>query len=184
MFNTLTLVTTPFYLLRPQSFSFHIVSEFVKFSNFMSQAWGFWHPVLSRGECAVIVPGEGFCSLQIVSWGGWFWMKLIPALNINPISSVKDISPHNSILAHMVLTPWICGSVLESRLYMKTKLMTSLPLMLLMTILQWCYGAASSSDDVLVQHWCCHRHQLSTYILLALISDNARLSRIMHDYGK
>ena len=36
-------------------FSFQIVSEFidisVKFSNFMSRGWGFWLPVLSRGEC-------------------------------------------------------------------------------------------------------------------------------------
>ena len=35
----------PFYLLRPQSFSFQIVSEvidiFVKFSNFISRGWAF-----------------------------------------------------------------------------------------------------------------------------------------------
>ena len=59
MFNSLTpgnrqmictliislLIEKPFYLLRPQSFSFQIVSEFidtfVKFCNFMSQGWGF-----------------------------------------------------------------------------------------------------------------------------------------------
>ena len=32
----------------------------------------------------LIVPGEGFCSFQVVSQGfvpgGWFWMKLIPAV--------------------------------------------------------------------------------------------------------
>ena len=32
----------------------------------------------------MIVPGEGFCSFEVVSRGfvpgGWFWMKLIPAL--------------------------------------------------------------------------------------------------------
>ena len=38
------LIEKPFYLLRPQSFSFQIVTEFidtfVKFSNFMSRRWG------------------------------------------------------------------------------------------------------------------------------------------------
>ena len=42
-----------------------------------------------RGEFlyTMIVLGEGFCSLQVVSrgfvLGGWFWMKLIPALPVN-----------------------------------------------------------------------------------------------------
>ena len=39
------LIEKPFYLLRPQSFSFQILSEFldtfVKFSNFMSEGWCF-----------------------------------------------------------------------------------------------------------------------------------------------
>ena len=39
------LIEKLFYLLRPQSFSFQIVLEFidifVKFSNFMSRGWGF-----------------------------------------------------------------------------------------------------------------------------------------------
>ena len=39
------LIEKLFYLLRPQNFSFQIGSEFidtfVKFSNFMSQGWGF-----------------------------------------------------------------------------------------------------------------------------------------------
>ena len=39
------LIERPFYLLRPQSFSFQRVSEFidmcVKFSTFMSRGWGF-----------------------------------------------------------------------------------------------------------------------------------------------
>ena len=70
------LIEKPFYLLRPQSFSFQIVSEFidtfVKFSNFMSQGWGFWLPVLSLGEGSCtqwLSQGEGFCSLQVVSRG-------------------------------------------------------------------------------------------------------------------
>ena len=78
------LIKKPFYLLRRQSFSFEIVSEF---SNFMSRGWGFWLPVLSRGKgfCTQLLSrGEGFCSLRVVSRGfvpgGWFWMKLIPAL--------------------------------------------------------------------------------------------------------
>ena len=54
------LIEKPFYLLRPQSFSFQSVSEiidtFVKFPNHMSRGWG----GLSLGE--------------------WFWMKLIAAL--------------------------------------------------------------------------------------------------------
>ena len=52
------LIEKPFYLLRPQSFSFQIVSEFidtfVKFSDIMSRGWGFRLPVLSLGE--------GFCT--------------------------------------------------------------------------------------------------------------------------
>ena len=79
------LIKKPFYLLRRQSFSFEIVSEF---SNFMSRGWGFWLPVLSRGKgfCTQLLSrGEGFCSLRVVSRGfvpgGWFWMKLIPALD-------------------------------------------------------------------------------------------------------
>ena len=34
------------------------------------------------------VPGEGFCFLQVVSRGGWFWMKLIPALTV--VEKQKD----------------------------------------------------------------------------------------------
>ena len=49
-------------------------------------------PVLANYESPpwdrMIVPGEGFCSLQVVSGGGgggeWLWMKLIPALSVNP----------------------------------------------------------------------------------------------------
>ena len=71
-----------FYLLRPQSFSFQIVSEFtdtfVKFSNFMSRGWGLWLPVLSRGEgfCTQWLSRGGCYSLQVVSQGdgfGWNW---------------------------------------------------------------------------------------------------------------
>ena len=63
------LIKKPFYLLRRQSFSFEIVSEF---SNFMSRGWGFWLPVLSRGKgfCTQLLSrGEGFCSLRVVSRG-------------------------------------------------------------------------------------------------------------------
>ena len=71
------LFEKPFYLLRPQSFSCQIVSEFidifVKFSNFMLRGWGFWLSVLSRGEgfCTQwLSRGECFCILQVVSGGG------------------------------------------------------------------------------------------------------------------
>ena len=63
------LIKKPFYLLRRQSFSFEIVSEF---SNFMSRGWGFWLPILSRGKgfCTQLLSrGEGFCSLRVVSRG-------------------------------------------------------------------------------------------------------------------
>ena len=70
-------IEKPFYLLRPQSFSFQIVSEFidtfVKFSNFMSQAWGFhflFHPkgsVFIHNDC----PGETvFASFKSCPRGG------------------------------------------------------------------------------------------------------------------
>ena len=58
------IIEKPFSMLRPQSFSFQIVSEFigifVRFSNFMSQTWGFWLPVLSRGE--------SFCKVCTISF--------------------------------------------------------------------------------------------------------------------
>ena len=74
------------YLLRPQSFSFQIVSQFidtfVKFSNCMSQGWGFWLPVLSRGEGILhndCLKGRVSAPLKScpggLSRGGWFWMK-------------------------------------------------------------------------------------------------------------
>ena len=86
------LIEKPFYLLSPQSFSFQIVSEFidifVKLSNFIPYVPG----VGLLTPCSVlmgaflytmIVPGEGFCSLQVVHQGfvpaGGLWMKLIPA---------------------------------------------------------------------------------------------------------
>ena len=85
------LIEKPFYLLKPQSFSFQIVSEFmdtfVKFSNFMSRGWGLSLPVLSRGEgvsYTMIVRGRVFAPFEScpggLSQGGWFWMKLIAAL--------------------------------------------------------------------------------------------------------
>ena len=86
------LIEKPFYLLSPQSFSFRIVSEFidifVKLSNFIPYVPG----VGLLTPCSVlmgaflytmIVPGEDFCSLQVVYQGfvpaGGLWMKLIPA---------------------------------------------------------------------------------------------------------
>ena len=72
------LIEKPFYLLSPQSFSFQIVSEFidifVKLSNFIPYVPG----VGLLTPCSVlmgaflytmIVPGEGFCSLQVVYQG-------------------------------------------------------------------------------------------------------------------
>ena len=68
------LIEKPFYLLRPKSFSFEIVSEFidtiVKFSNFMSQGWGLDSLFSTEGRVFVhsdCLGGEGFCSLQVVS---------------------------------------------------------------------------------------------------------------------
>ena len=40
-------------------------------------------PCFVQGEGflhTMIVPGEGFCPLRVVSRGAWFWMKLIAAL--------------------------------------------------------------------------------------------------------
>ena len=82
------LIEKPFYLLRPQSFSFQIVSEFidtfVKFSNFVPGVGLLTPCFVPRGGFLyrMIVPGGGFCFLQVVSWGGWFWVKLIPALSL------------------------------------------------------------------------------------------------------
>ena len=79
MFNSLTLVhdcqtiytlitspltEKPFHLLRPQSFSFQIVSEFIeifiKFSNFMSWGRGFLH-----NDCP---EGRVFASFESCHW--------------------------------------------------------------------------------------------------------------------
>ena len=81
------LIEKSFYLLRPQSFSFQIVSEFIDtFVNLCLKGGAFDSLFCPEGRVlyTMIVPGEGFCSLQVVSrgfsgGGGWFWMKLIPA---------------------------------------------------------------------------------------------------------
>ena len=72
------LIEKPFYLLRPQSFSFQIVSEFidifVEFSDFMSQGWGFdslFCPE-ERGFVNSDCPGGGFLPLRVVSRGDGF----------------------------------------------------------------------------------------------------------------
>ena len=81
------LIEKPFNLLRPQRFSFQIVSEFidtfVKFSNCMSRGWGFDFPFCPRGRglYTVIVPRGGFLPpsrpVPGVLSEGWFWIKLI-----------------------------------------------------------------------------------------------------------
>ena len=72
------LVKKQFYLLSPQSFSFQIVSEFidifVKLSNFIPYfpGVGLLTPCsVPRGVFlyTMIVPGEGFCSLQVLYQG-------------------------------------------------------------------------------------------------------------------
>ena len=67
------LIENPFYLLRPQSFSFQIVSEFtdtfVKFSNFMSQGWAF---------DSFFVPRGGILYTMIVPRGG----LLLPSIRV------------------------------------------------------------------------------------------------------
>ena len=69
------LIEKPFYLLRSQSFSFQIVSQFidifVKFSNFMSQGYGLCLPVCTEGRVlkTMIVPGGRFFPLRVVSRG-------------------------------------------------------------------------------------------------------------------
>ena len=78
------LIEKPFYLLRPQSFSFQIVSEFidifVKFSNFMSRGWGFW--------LACSVPRGGLLYTMIVPGGG----LLLPS------NRVPGVSPGGMVL--------------------------------------------------------------------------------------
>ena len=80
------LIKKLFYLLRPQSFSFQIVSEFidifVKFSNFMwggafdslfyPEGRGFVHNDCPRG--GVLSPSSRVP--RVCPGGGWFWMKL------------------------------------------------------------------------------------------------------------
>ena len=95
MIYTLTvslLIDKPFYLLRQQSFSFQIVSEFidifVKSSNFMSRGGAFDFLFFPRGGVlyTVIVLGGGIFPLRVVSLGfvprGSFWMKLIPVYTV------------------------------------------------------------------------------------------------------
>ena len=54
----------------------------MKFYNFMSHDGTFDSLLCPEGRIFVHndCPGEGFSSLQVVSRGAWFWMKLIPAL--------------------------------------------------------------------------------------------------------
>ena len=63
------LIEKPFYLLRPQSFSFQIVSEFidifVKFSNFVLGMGHLTPCFVPRGRVLykMVVPGGGFLPL-------------------------------------------------------------------------------------------------------------------------
>ena len=60
------LIGKPCYLLRPQSFSFQILSEFIdtfmKFSNFISRGWAFDSSFCPEGRDFVHngCPGGGF----------------------------------------------------------------------------------------------------------------------------
>ena len=69
------LIEKLFYLLRPQSFSFQIVSEFidtfVKFSNFMSRGGVFDSLFCPEGRVFVYsdCPGEGFAPFKSCPWG-------------------------------------------------------------------------------------------------------------------
>ena len=69
------LIEKPFCLLRPQSFSFQILSEFIdiflKFSNFMSLGEAFDSLFCPEGRVFVQndCPGGRFCSLQVMSQG-------------------------------------------------------------------------------------------------------------------
>ena len=87
----MTYTLIKFYLLRPQSFSFQIISElidiFVKFSNFMSQGWTLCSVPSGGLLYIMIVSGGGFLLLSsrvqgVCPSGGLFWMKLIPAYSI------------------------------------------------------------------------------------------------------
>ena len=118
------LVEKPFYLLRTQSFSFQIVSEFidtfVKFSNFMSQGWGFWLPVLSRGEgfCTQwLSRREGFCSLQVVSRGGrdgFGWnLHLYKWSEHNLESNQRRFSHYSLLYWRQYPTPWLNSRLID-----------------------------------------------------------------------
>ena len=63
-----------------------LIDTFVKFSNFMSPEWWLLTACfVPRGGFlyTIIVPGEGFCPLRVMSrgfsGGGWFWTKFIAA---------------------------------------------------------------------------------------------------------
>ena len=59
------------------------IDTFVKFSNYMSGGGAFDSLFCPEGRVFVqndCPRGEGVCSLQVVSQGVWFWIKLILAL--------------------------------------------------------------------------------------------------------
>ena len=79
------LIEKPFYLLRPQSFAFKIVSEFidtfVKFSYFCPGGGAFDSLICPKGRVSVhndYPGGRVFAPFKSCP-GGWFWMKLIAA---------------------------------------------------------------------------------------------------------
>ena len=113
------LIEKPFYLLRPQSFSFQIVSEFidtfVKFSNFMSQGWGFWLPVLSWGEgfCTQWLSlGEGFVPFKSCPGGGGMVLDEIDTCIITCFPSMLGYFPVClSRCHHVSQSPWVNKSL-------------------------------------------------------------------------
>ena len=84
-------IKKPFYLLRPQSSSFQIVSEFidtfVKFSSFMSRGGTFDSLFCLEGRVFVhddclqgrLLPPKKSCPGGLFL-RGWFWTKLISTL--------------------------------------------------------------------------------------------------------
>ena len=92
------LIEKPFYLLRPQSFSFQIVSEFidifVKFSNFRWWGGAFDSLFCPEGRVLytmIVSGGKGFCSLQVVSWG-FVWGMVLDEIDTCIIFSKRLIS--------------------------------------------------------------------------------------------
>ena len=122
-FNNLSLlIEKPFYLLRPQSFSFQIVSEFidtfVKFSNFMSQGVGLLTScfVLRGGFLYTMIVLGGFAPFKScsggLSQGGWFWIKLILALYGKDSILLFQVFLENSLC--LIIQQWFILNIIIS----------------------------------------------------------------------